>query len=345
MNISPKIGARLSALLFVLLFSSYAYAGSTKTSVCHVPPGNPDNFHTIMISAKALPAHLAHGDVDGACNEVCAIVCDDGNACTIDDDGMDCEQDGCAAPEAVDCNDSNECTTDSCDPFEGCMNTANVGDSCDTGETCSTNDTCNVDGVCEGEPIDNCCIDDTECSDDLCAREFCNPDNQCESDPVNCDDSDLCTVDACDALTGECVNGDVECGSDEQCDAGTGECLPIPVACPCFGADDLVLLGDLNPNQFCGDNHPATGDGTALAIYTDNSYACSGLGCTLPVELLSCKVVFASDGMEVIYENISEEKNAECRRLIVAHCQSNSDGPELSAASSSEEVTVKVFSN
>ncbi len=38
-----------------------------KVSICHIPPGNPDNAHTINISKKAVDAHLAHGDVLGAC--------------------------------------------------------------------------------------------------------------------------------------------------------------------------------------------------------------------------------------------------------------------------------------
>ncbi len=35
--------------------------------VCHCPPGNPDNCHTILINPAALPAHLAHGDTLGRC--------------------------------------------------------------------------------------------------------------------------------------------------------------------------------------------------------------------------------------------------------------------------------------
>jgi LPXTG-motif cell wall-anchored protein len=38
-----------------------------RVTVCHVPPGNPDNAHNITISVKALPAHLAHGDTVGPC--------------------------------------------------------------------------------------------------------------------------------------------------------------------------------------------------------------------------------------------------------------------------------------
>ncbi|MEX0854558.1 MAG: LamG-like jellyroll fold domain-containing protein, partial [Nitrosopumilaceae archaeon] len=38
-----------------------------KVKVCHIPPGNPGNAHTIKISKSALAAHLAHGDTKGAC--------------------------------------------------------------------------------------------------------------------------------------------------------------------------------------------------------------------------------------------------------------------------------------
>ena len=36
-----------------------------KVAICHIPPGNPANAHTIIVSKNAIPAHLAHGDVLG----------------------------------------------------------------------------------------------------------------------------------------------------------------------------------------------------------------------------------------------------------------------------------------
>jgi hypothetical protein len=42
-------------------------AGEIKVTICHIPPGNPANEHTIVVGAPAVPAHLAHGDYLGAC--------------------------------------------------------------------------------------------------------------------------------------------------------------------------------------------------------------------------------------------------------------------------------------
>ena len=39
-----------------------------KVTVCHLPPGNKDNAHTLRIGASALGAHLAHGDTVGECS-------------------------------------------------------------------------------------------------------------------------------------------------------------------------------------------------------------------------------------------------------------------------------------
>jgi hypothetical protein len=38
-----------------------------KVTICHIPPGNPDNAHTIRVSENAVDAHLAHGDELGKC--------------------------------------------------------------------------------------------------------------------------------------------------------------------------------------------------------------------------------------------------------------------------------------
>jgi hypothetical protein len=42
--------------------------GGQGVTLCHIPPGNPENAHTIRVSPNALPAHLRlHGDTIGPC--------------------------------------------------------------------------------------------------------------------------------------------------------------------------------------------------------------------------------------------------------------------------------------
>ena len=38
-----------------------------KVWICHIPPGNPNNAHSICVSFNAVAAHLAHGDYLGQC--------------------------------------------------------------------------------------------------------------------------------------------------------------------------------------------------------------------------------------------------------------------------------------
>ncbi len=40
-----------------------------KVTICHIPPGNPSNAHTITVGASAVNAHLNHGDTLGECEE------------------------------------------------------------------------------------------------------------------------------------------------------------------------------------------------------------------------------------------------------------------------------------
>jgi hypothetical protein len=42
-------------------------ADAKKTTICHIPPGNPANAHTLCVGNAAVPAHLAHGDFLGSC--------------------------------------------------------------------------------------------------------------------------------------------------------------------------------------------------------------------------------------------------------------------------------------
>jgi hypothetical protein len=54
---------KLLFLLLLLVATAFAILDpSGKVSICHVPPGNPDNVHLISVAQAAVPAHVAHGD-------------------------------------------------------------------------------------------------------------------------------------------------------------------------------------------------------------------------------------------------------------------------------------------
>ena len=128
------------AAIFVSI-PAFASPGE-KVQVCHIPPGAPERFRTITVSKAALPAHLAHGDLEGACNAACAVLCDDGDLCTIDDTG-DCEAIGCPQDrEAVNCDDNNPCTLDQCNSTAGCLH-----------EPCACDDRATYVADVSGRPI------------------------------------------------------------------------------------------------------------------------------------------------------------------------------------------------
>jgi hypothetical protein len=72
------LGLAIAVAVLVLVFvpsglgsllSADQALASAKVTICHIPPGNPDNAHTISVDDNAVPAHLAHGDTLGECYE------------------------------------------------------------------------------------------------------------------------------------------------------------------------------------------------------------------------------------------------------------------------------------
>ncbi len=223
----------------VLLMASAANAGNQSVTLCHVPPGEPGNFHEIVVSEKAVNSHLAKhaGDRVGTCQQRCESTgaCDDANACTIDA----CNPDGtCENSQAVDCADGNDCTLDACDPQSGCVNPP-VPDAdavvCDDGNSCSANDAC-VGGACTGTSVESCCAGDSDCpASDACATRFC------DDATSSCKEIDLtsqCTASACEVAL---------------CDPIAG-CGTAPATCPDDG--DICTVALCNPN-ICGASNGA----------------------------------------------------------------------------------------
>lgn len=267
-----------------------------KVQICHFPPGNPANFHTLTVGAPAVPAHLAHGDSLGACEEtdchLFASLCDDGNPCTTDI--CDSRTRSCLPHVPVDCDDGNPCTADSCNPATGgCENSPRSG-SCDDSDSCTPDDHC-VEGRCFGTPTPGCCIEAADC-DDLngCTNDSCTG-GQCEHSAVTCDDGNACTVDTCNPTGGACVFASILCDDANPCTVDscdpTNGCLNQPTSCQCtLGSDQgdsacSVILPCCDQGMACG----ADGSCHTSCVEpggqcsSETGTCCSGLACSLGV--------------------------------------------------------------
>lgn len=231
-----------------------------KVEICHVPPGNPTNFHTILVGETALPAHLAHGDLPGACGAHCESLCDDGDACTIDA----CDASEQCVHAAADCNDGNTCTADSCDPGSGCVNAPRAGEACVVvdEDPCTTGDgTCHATGACVPVLVPGCCNTDVDCEADKnpCTEQPQCVDNVCRQDPVDCSTDDPCLVGYCDPFGGGCQVSEPLCKQQPchvtSCDPTSGECVATPIDGCCVGDEDCddgnACTVDICSNQSC----------------------------------------------------------------------------------------------
>lgn len=165
--------------------------------------------------------------------------CDDNDACTA---GDSCKNGACKGAATQPCADAGPCSSAKCDPDKGCVNVDKSG-SCDDGDACSTGDNCK-DGACAATgKLD--CDDKQPCTLDACKKatgcthdgsalngtgcddgSVCTQTDTCQAGvcvggaPKTCDDSDKCTKDTCDKLTGcasSPIAGCVDCGTKLQC--------------------------------------------------------------------------------------------------------------------------------
>jgi len=190
--------------------------------------------------------------------------CDDKTVCTQADV---CKTGDCVG-KIVSCDDNNPCTGNSCDPVTGCNTTNLDGIACDDDNLCTIGDLCKV-GVCAKGAL-KVCDSGMECTIGSCslvtgkcdyknklANAPCNDgdscsendgciDGNCQGKVVSCDDSNPCTNDSCDKVTGcahknntsPCSDGDACTASDKCAD---GACV-AGVAKVC--ADDKLCTAD-----------------------------------------------------------------------------------------------------
>lgn len=79
MKSTRSFKAGLAHAMWLLVIVGFAATSSVvvapppveKVTICHCPPGNPDNCNTLTVGAPAVDAHLAHGDTLGSCDGFC----------------------------------------------------------------------------------------------------------------------------------------------------------------------------------------------------------------------------------------------------------------------------------
>ncbi|MBT9555653.1 MAG: hypothetical protein IV100_06465 [Myxococcales bacterium] len=184
-------------------------------------------------------------------------LCNDGNACTVNDQ---CEGLTCKPGVAASCSDNNPCTTNVCNPQTGCQSSPNTLP-CDDGNECTSNDTCAA-GACKGTFTCDCqndvdcdpappCFEPPTCENNSCqyrpvecvdaggecVDNVCVPGIGCQLQAVDegktcnsadeCAETALCSSGTCKVQTYEnCDDGNV-C-TDDVCDSTTGGCVQTP---------------------------------------------------------------------------------------------------------------------
>ncbi len=220
------------------------------------------------IGSSALVCSDGNPCTDDACDPKvgCTFVfntaaCDDGSACTT---GDQCSKGWCGG-KPLPCDDANPCTDDSCAPATGCVHTPNQK-GCDDSSLCTLGDFCDK-GVCQPGLTPLACNDANLCTDDSC-----DPKTGCKFSPntLLCDDGSVCTVgDVC--AGGTCKPGtalpcaDSNVCTDDSCDPVTG-CKHVNNAASCVDQDlctinEVCSGGACVKDQLdCGDKETCTTD-------------------------------------------------------------------------------------
>ncbi len=201
------------------------------------------------------------------------LLCDDEDVCTVDSCNLEmgiCHNEVVSECKCngVTCNDANPCTLDTCNPFDGECVFENTLDPCEDGDECTVEDRCE-DGACVPGSVKDCT------DDDPCTAETCNSDSgECESSPlsgVSCDDGSPCTQqDVCES--GNCLGtnpvicDDTNSCTDDSCDPVSGECQFINNVQSCDDGNlcttgDLCQAGECKGKAVpCGDDSDCTDD-------------------------------------------------------------------------------------
>jgi len=254
-----------------------------KVTICHVPPGNPNNAQTITIGLPAVEDHLSKGhggsllDFIGKCecmqrDNVSEVCPDFGGPCSAP---TSCEAGRCVytptgrgeecRPSAGICDTVDRCdgTSLTCpadvkeDTSVVCRASAGI---CDLADHCDgTNDACPAD---EKEDASVVCRPSGGICDvaDYCdgTNDACPADEKEDASVVCRPSGGICDVaDYCDG-TGDACPADEKQGADVVCRASQGECDLVE---RCTGGSSTCPADAKRP-----DGYPCVGDGNPCSL-------------------------------------------------------------------------------
>ena len=212
-----------------------AVCSGKKASICHIPPGNPANAHSLCVGKSAVKAHLAHGDYEGPCTGEYAgdqsdqvSICHEGTNVVVAmnevwDHAAHGDYLGLCDGEDVTCLRIPDVPAEYCDGLDN---------DCDgeADEDFSVGGACILEGACGSLGTLVCSSD---CSGTVCGGQAQLPDAEvCDGLDNNCDGA----ID--EGLSKPCEN---QCGSGvETCTAGKwSECqIQKPNVETCDGLDN-----------------------------------------------------------------------------------------------------------
>ena len=270
--------------------------------------------------------------------------CDDGDACTMTDT---CTAGTCVGSGAVSCDDGNVCTTDSCVSPTGCVHdgTGVVTAGCMAADMCNTyhcqgdkagtcaatsmvdcsasTDQCNT-GVCDGATgaCTKQAANDAQACDDMNActvGEVCTSGTCGGGSALDCNDSNPCTDDSCDAVLGcENQNNTATCDDGNPCTVNdtcsVGQCAGSPMNCSSFtnACNTGVCTGGacaaspVANNTACDDSNACTTtdvctNGTCTG--SGNSCGANSTACTAgPPKVCTCAAGYVSTNGQCVLQ-------------------------------------------
>ncbi|MBL4818385.1 MAG: hypothetical protein JKY15_04020 [Deltaproteobacteria bacterium] len=266
-------------------------SGTCTNTVVSCDDSNPCTANT-CVPATGCTATLV---LDGT-------LCNDGQACTSSDQCLAgscqgapviCSADACNTSTCnlssgscvtvpIDFEDNNVCTIDSCDSILGPQHTT-IANCCLSDSECNDSNICTADTCSASNQCSFAAIVGQACSDNnLCtSSDVCTASGSCTGTALDCADTDPCTLDSCDTISGLCLNvGDaslagaacddgISCTSSDQCNSlaqcsGADSCV-APVACSTTSCNLASGLCEPIANDAaCDDQISCTADSCSL---------------------------------------------------------------------------------